>query len=74
MTPRARGVHVDDGFLDILHLGGGEAAKRVELRVEVIGESQEFVDPHFLPLLVYRPSVALSSRFLFARLPFTPLV
>ena len=43
MTPRARGVHVDDGFLDVLHLGGGEVAKRIELRVEVFGEVQEFV-------------------------------
>ena len=70
--PRARGVHVDDGFLDVLHLGGGEITKRVVLRVAVFGESQKFVVLHFLLLLVNPPSVALSSRFLFAHLPFTP--
>ena len=41
--PRARGIHVNDGFLNVLHLDGGEATKRVKLRVEVFGEVQEFV-------------------------------
>lgn len=63
--PRARGVHVDDGFLDVLHLGGGEAAKRIELRVEVFREVQEFVVLHFHFLPVNPPSF----RFLFIPAP-----
>ena len=68
-SPRARGVHVDEGFLDVLHLSGGEIAKRVVLRAEVFHESHKFVVLHFQLLLVNRPLSALSSRFHFARLP-----
>ena len=68
-SPRARGVHVDDGFLNVLHLGGGESAKRVVLRAEVFHESYKFVVLHFQLLFVNRPLSALSSRFHFARLP-----
>ena len=50
-SPRARGVHVDDGFFDVLHLGGGEIAKRVVLRAEVFHESYKFVVLHFQLLL-----------------------
>ena len=37
----------DDGFLGVLHLGGGEIAKRVVLRVEVFRESHKSVVLHF---------------------------
>ena len=56
-------------FLDVLHLGGGEIAKRVVLRAEVFHESYKFVVLHFQLLLVNRPLSALSSRFQFTRLP-----
>ena len=56
-------------FLDVLHLGGGEIAKRVVLRAEVFHESYKFVVLHFQLLFVNRPLSALSSRFHFARLP-----
>lgn len=60
-SPRARGVHVDDGFFDVLHLGGGEIAKRVVLRAEVFHESYKFVVLHFQFLLVNRSKDALFS-------------
>ena len=56
-------------FLDVLHLGGGEIAKRVVLRAEVFHESYKFVVLHFQLLFVNRPLSALYSRFNFARLP-----
>ena len=37
----------DDGFLGVLHLGGGEIAKRVVLRVEVFREAHKSVVLHF---------------------------
>ena len=56
-------------FLDVLHLGGGEIAKRVVLRAVVFHESYKFVVLHFQLLFVNRPLSALPSRFHFARLP-----
>lgn len=56
-------------FFDVLHLGGGEIAKRVVLRAEVFHESYKFVVLHFQLLFVNRPLSALSSRFHFARIP-----
>ena len=38
-------------FLDVLHLSGGEIAKRVVLRAEVFHESYKFVVLHFQLLL-----------------------
>ena len=48
-------------FLDVLHLGGGEIAKRVVLRVEVFHESHKSVVLHFNSFL----SIGHRTHFLF---------